>query len=584
MRLHARWRTAGPSARLVALCLLLVLPPAAASAAEPFLAPAQPSGSIAIKLYPTESVTPGTPKLVTFGVPFPRGSVTVAGLAKVRVLKAGSEVAAWVEQLTPWRHTTNPAVDGQSVRVARIQVQYTFAVAYPGSETVTVEWGLTNRAQSLPSFTNPRTAWHLVTTGSYVAADGVSEPDVYAVLPAAHLSQGTLKLTRMEAFDPGVAEGRDDPFAMDAVEHWPGNEEQQHAAKNNSFTLVNEDDPLVDPRNYCPYKTDFEPWLYDRASSLYALYLRSGFLKPLREAVRAADFYNNHLDANGRLDLNPSDPKYSYNECLAYTHWLTGDDNARTKISLVVNSLASFPSRWSPSVGFWTERHAAFKLLANVVAYEVLGNAYKTAVQTITGDYVWHQDGAGGQIPSPHVDGGLYHTGAQHSEGSRKIYLASPWMTVLLVDAMLRTYAVTEDPAVAGFIARTGTFEKTATRSDASHQYDTYSGPLWYADYLTRYNGVVDMRSHQFMEEHALEVGAATAWAGYFSSLVGAYDPLLTQRANDLYFTYDIGVNFWIRPDAPPSGLAAYRIAPWRKYGWEHRPSGGFSWALANQP
>jgi hypothetical protein len=563
--------------------LVLLIAPGPVFAAEPFLSAAEPSGSIAVKLYPAEGVPPGTAKLVTFGVPFSRGSVDAAGLAKVRVLKAGSEIPAWVEQLTPWRHTTNPLIDGHSVRVARIQIQYAFSVSYPSFETVTVEWGLTTRAQSRPSFTSPRTAWHLVTSGSYAGADGVSEPDVYAVLPAAHLSHGALRLTRMNPFDPGVAEGRDDPYAMDAVEHWPGFEEQEHAAKNNSFTLVNEDDPRVAPKNYCPYKTDYEPWLYDRASSLYVLYFRSGAFKALREAVRAADFYANHLNASGRFDLNPSDPKYSYSECLAYSHWVTGDDNPRAKIPLVVSSLAAFPSRWSPSVGFWTERHAAFKLLASVVAYEVLGDAYKSAVETIKGDYIWHQDGAGGQIPSPRVDGGLYHTGGQHSEGTRKAYLASPWMTVLLVDAMLRTYAVTEDPGVAAFVKRVGTFERTATRSDANHQYDTYSGPLWYADYLTRHDGTIDMRTRQFMEEHALEVGASTAWAGYFAALLGAPDPVLTQRATDLYFTYDIGVNFWIRPDAPGSGLAAYRVSPWRKYGWEHRPSGGYSWAMANQ-
>ncbi|PYQ18306.1 MAG: hypothetical protein DMF81_25290, partial [Acidobacteria bacterium] len=105
----------------------------------------------------------------------------------------------------------------------------------------------------------------------------------------------------------------------------------------------------------------------------------------------------------------------------------------------------------------------------------------------------------------------LYHTGAQHSEGTRKAYLASPWMSVLLVDAMLRTYAVSEDVSVASFIKRMGNFEKTATRADTAYQYDNYSGPLWYADYLTRYDGTIDMRSRQYMEEHALEVGAATA-------------------------------------------------------------------------
>ena len=40
-------------------------------------------------------------------------------------------------------------------------------------------------------------------------------------------------------------------------------------------------------------------------------------------------------------------------------------------------------------------------------------------------------------------------------------------------------------------------------------------------------------------------------------------------------------MNFWIRPNGPNSGLPAYRVSPWRKYGWEHRVSGGLGWAMA---
>ena len=43
-----------------------------AFAVEPFLAPAVPSGTLAVQLVPTEAVTPGSTRLVTFGVPFPR--------------------------------------------------------------------------------------------------------------------------------------------------------------------------------------------------------------------------------------------------------------------------------------------------------------------------------------------------------------------------------------------------------------------------------------------------------------------------------------------------------------------------------
>jgi hypothetical protein len=81
--------------------------------------------------------------------------------------------------------------------------------------------------------------------------------------------------------------------------------------------------------------------------------------------------------------------------------------------------------------------------------------------------------------------------------------------------------------------------------------------------------------------EHALDVAAGTAWANYFAVLSGQPDAALAEVTEDLYFTYDIGVNFWIRPSGPASGLPAYRISPWRKYGWEHRVSGGLGWAVA---
>src|SRR5262245_16575299 len=90
-------------AALAAACLVLILALApAAQAAEAFHAPAEPTGSLPVKLFPTEVVAPGQPVIVTFGVPFPRGSLTVAQLATVRVLRNGSEIPAVVEQLTPW--------------------------------------------------------------------------------------------------------------------------------------------------------------------------------------------------------------------------------------------------------------------------------------------------------------------------------------------------------------------------------------------------------------------------------------------------------------------------------------------------
>jgi hypothetical protein len=80
--------------------------------------------------------------------------------------------------------------------------------------------------------------------------------------------------------------------------------------------------------------------------------------------------------------------------------------------------------------------------------------------------------------------------------------------------------------------------------------------------------------------EHALDVAAGLAWANYFAELTQQSDPRLADTAEDLYFTYDEGVNYWIRPGGPAAGLPAYRTSPWRKFGWEHRVSGGLGWAM----
>ena len=367
--------------RILALAWLL---PSAADAVDTFHAPPQPTGSIQVKLYPTEGVATGVATSVTFGVPFTRGSLSSADLATVRVLKAGVEVPAFVQALALWRHVSDPSIDGQSVRVVRLQVSHTFATSYPGSETITVQWGITPRTQNVATLVDPRTAWHLVTSGSFVAADNVYEPDVYAVLPREVLTQGVLKPGRALPVDASVTESRSDPSVMDATEHWPGFREQEHAAKNNFYSVINEDDPAVTAANRCPYKTDSESWLYDRPATMFALYMRTGFLRPLREAVRNAQFYKDRLwpagttpaRAVGLFKLKTPDPNtwaggngamYSANESLAYTHWLTGDDAVLPHIRWVVTAHETNdePTRWTPSLTTWTERHTAFRLLAN---------------------------------------------------------------------------------------------------------------------------------------------------------------------------------------------------------------------------
>lgn len=549
-------------------------------AVEPFMALPVTSGSMSVQLVPTEAVTAGSNQLVTFGVPFPRGSITTAGLANLRVLKGAVEIPAYVDQMTPWRNRLVPALDGTSVRVVRIQIHNTFAAVSP--ESITVQWGGPARLQNVTTLTPVRNGWHTVTSGSFVAADNVQEPNVYAVLPRTWLSLGALKGNQGVAFDASNTEPRDNPSTNDGIEHWPGYQEADRAAKNNFYNLVNQDDAAVTVPNQCPYKTDYEPWLYDRASSMFVLYFRSGFYKALREAVRASEFYTDHVNASGFFDLKPGDTKYVYAENLAYRYWLTGDDTALNRLAAIVSAQAGFNDAWTPTLGFWTERHAAFKLLANQVNYEINGGSTAASqVATLVGRMVTHQNGANGQIPQPtgFVDGGLYHFGSQHDgDWADNSYGASSWMSGLIVDAMLRAYSTSEDPAIANFVRRMGNFLRVATINTTDHSYD-YEGALALPRYAMLSNGTDGQVNFEDVE-HALDVANGTAWADYFAELTQQPDSRLAEVTEDLYFTYDTGVNYWIRPGGPGSGLPAYRVTPWRKYGWEHRVSAGLGWAV----
>ncbi|HVF35178.1 MAG TPA: hypothetical protein VND91_07615 [Candidatus Saccharimonadia bacterium] len=553
-------------------------------AVEPFFAPPVPVGTLTVRLHPTEVVLPGNATRVTFGVPFPRGSLTAAQLSTLRVLRGGIEIPAHVEMLTPWRHRTNAAIDGQSVRVALVQVEVAFASAFPSSDTIVVEWGTTPRTLDVPSRQDPRSAWHLVTTGTFVASDAVMEPDVYAVLPAAWLSQGLLKPSRTTAFaDPSPA-ARDDPAVNDAIATWPGFEESERAFKNNFFSVINRDDPAVTVGNQCPYKTVAEPWLYDRAATMFVLHFRSGGFDALREATRATQFYANRLDANGFFTLAPSDSKYAYNESLAYAYWLTGDVALAERIGRVVVAHAGYPHVWTAQRNFWTERHAAFKLLANVVAYEVAGSTtHRDAVESILAAFRAHQDGAGGVIPANRIDGGLYHTGTQHSgDWAASSYGASSWMTALLTDAAVRAYATGEDAATAQFLVRAARFLDATTITTTANSYDSALALA-----LPRYAMLADGSDAQVNTddvEHALDVAGQIAWGAYFSGLAGAREPALVQGVADLYATYDVGVNFWIRPAGPSAGNTAFRVSPWRKWGWEHRTSDALRFAMTDAP
>ncbi|GAA0957435.1 hypothetical protein Vau01_100060 [Virgisporangium aurantiacum] len=591
------------------------IPTPAAAAAAPFFPPAQTSGSVQVKLHPTQGVPTGQPKLVTFGVPLPRGSLAPSALNTVRVLRGSTEIPAYVDQMTPWRHTTNAALDGTSVRVARVQINLSFGVSYPNFETVTVSWGGQQRGSNVTTLVDARTAWHRVTDGTtatggptFGSANNVFEPDVYAVFPKTWLAAGGLKAP----MDPMVDSiGPNRIPANQVAASYPGYQESDQAQVNFFYTILNEDDPLTGPvvegGNTNPFLTSDEPWLYDRAEVMYIGYLRTGYLRFLREAVRNAEFYRTQLwtpaDCNGGRCVgsfkpkNPDasapwhDQKYSYNEPLAMTHWLTGDTRPLSQIEDVTKVYDDVNTQVNPS--FYTERHIGLKLLANVVAYEVTGKAvYKDRMLVILNDFRQAQlhplDGGP-------VDGGIWHSLVAH-EGvppNEEQTITSPWMTALLADAASRLYLVSEHPEVRNLLiglasheCGVGSYWSTIRNGDNPLAEHNGGAPVYLPHYLATRDGlgVTDEFDPWANMEHTPDVAGVVAWGAYFAGVNGdtAKQNSLKQCGNDLYTSWSHVITSWTRPNAPASNLDSYRVNPPRKYTWWFKNSGSFSWAMGS--
>ena len=599
--------------RLSIALAVSLLPCAALLAAVPdFHRAALTSGTVEVRLQPTEVITTNAPVRVTFGVPLPRGSLPVGQLATVKVLRNGDEIPANVAMLTPWRHTSNAAQDASSVRVLRIQVEYTFSAPFPASESVSVQWGGSARTVSL-DFRDPRTAWHQVTdtttsTGgaTFGPEHNVFEPDVYALLPAEWLATSGLK-SPTAAMDSSISLARIPAAQVPAA--FTGYREADQAQVNFFYSVINDDEPNTEQSanntNYFsqvpppPHELG-EPWLYDRATTLYVGYLRSGGFRFLREAVRNADYYRQLLytaaDCNdgacvGSFRLKNQDPaapwhdaKYSYNESLALTYWLTGDELALARVRDVTRVYEDVAT--SPNPNSFTERHSGLKWLANVVAYEVTGEAqYKTELLGILTDFRNAQTAGPSGAPD---DGGIWHSIRSHEGVASDTPITSPWMSALIADAAARAYLVSEDARIAqllrglaNHICGAGSYMTTIRNGDNGLADQSNDAPLRFPHYLATADGLGWQSTFDpFVDyEHAFDTAAIAAWGAYFAARAGAEAEknLLLSCGNELYTTFSHVITYWTRPNSTSDD---YRVNPNRKYNWWFKNASGFSWAM----
>ncbi|WP_394822793.1 hypothetical protein [Pendulispora albinea] len=216
----------------------------------------------------------------------------------------------------------------------------------------------------------------------------------------------------------------------------------------------------------------FSTWLFDRPSTWYKQYVRTGDGKFLDAAYRAANFVRLQTELEGPdagiFKLKGRDLKYVYPQSMHLHSLLTGDPRAR----VAADRMARFClTRWDPwyrperyteppvdvdpeqDRPFWTTRHAAISLLGIAHGWEMSGDlAYlRTIYEHINALYT-HQR----RPPDGHAaDGSWRQNWALYDPSETRLPGAtSPWMTAILVAALSHAWRITSDPRIPDMIVR----------------------------------------------------------------------------------------------------------------------------------
>jgi hypothetical protein len=315
-----------------------------------------------------------------------------------------------------------------------------------------------------------------------------------------------------------------------------------------------------------------EPWLYDRALSLFTVYIRTGDVNWLRRAHRAAQFYSKRVGSNGIFTLSSyaADLKYSYGTSPLIDYLFTGDEALRTTVDRVAQAgLREWQTTYSASMGFWTERHHSYALLAALAAYQSTGDVAHAQRATALVDLTIQM--------SQNVAGCPLHTVEQHEGNANDTRLmCSPWMDALLAQAMLQYYVLAEDPRVLQWLSGMG---------DYLRQYALYDGSLSGTDlagrrlpwYMAGTSTHLDDGLGWGDLEHTCDVAGLAAKAVWAKRRLGLAYAATETTADELLASCQFVLNYWHRSTTT---LAEYRLSPPRKFSWWFGSSSDLEWML----
>lgn len=508
-------------------------------------------GRSAVVLHPHERVTLGESVEVQITIPFPK-NVLFDGAAIQLHDSTGAQLASHSEQLLSW-HTASSAE--ASVRAVRTTFAWTFSSHDPVE--LAFVYGITPTSDYAPSG-GAQARYPLAEAeffpGEYDAAPDLTEPAVFATFSPEWLGASLLR-TRTSGQWPGFDPEMMTSFAQSAV-----NDVGEHVTEPNKIA----------------YQTAYEPWLFDRAGTLWNMYILTGEVKWLRHALRASHFYKLAVQDTGYFSLKSSDDlKYSYTHSMFVAYALTGDESFPGAIREVARAASGdgFNPLYEARFGFWTERHLAYKLQPALTMWELDGD--RASLDTVLQAIVHNLGLAANPGQGWTATGCILHTVAQHEGAASEEPICSPWMMGLYAELLWRVYLVTED---------TTPLEQLSAFGDYLSTYGVYERDgVTLPYYLSGpgYDSVsAGASSPDSDREHACDVAGLAYRAAYAKSLRGEDMDEIRGVARDLTSTCQVVIPGWIRTSQATvdAGKTFYRLAPPRKFNWWFGTTSDLGW------
>jgi hypothetical protein len=307
---------------------------------------------------------------------------------------------------------------------------------------------------------------------------------------------------------------------------------------------------------------DQEPWLYDRATTFYRLYLRTRDPDHLAHALELAENYMSTVELSGGLSrwnrgtVDPTDVKYHYGLVAYWYEKETGNPVYRSRAQgFYLQSLQQHPVTYVNNAALWTERNRAAAIMNCLAYYWISGD---TAALTSATQYV------DGTIAMSTASGAPLHPHSQHEGSAISTPITSPWMSAFLVEAMLQWYRTTGEVRALTWMANYGDFV-LANAFYTTNEWALVAGrqiPAYLVGQNIRYpaaGGPYDDSEHAFDIANML---MKCKWASLeIGRSASAYDSVI----NNLLGTAELIFNYWTRTTP---GYPRYRVVPPRKYGW----------------